>query len=402
MIMRVYLIFGLILLGATGWFIVGSPPPTVQLPPTAGDFARLREEGILPEEEMEENENIEHDIFGVPPEDEAMIEAASEGMDMDMGSMDMGDGTTMDMGDGTTAMNMDMDGDGVMDMAAEDMPATTAMDMGDGTTAMNMDMDGDGVMDMAAEDMPATTAMDMGDGATAMNMDMDGDGVMDMAAEDMADQVMDMAEDAADMADQVMDMAEGVSDMADQVMDMAEGATSMGMDMDMDGDGVMDMASGDMDDGDVEHAEDSEAAEEEAERLMAGQMAGLIIRDDGAFDREIELTMTEWGFSDLDINAKAGERIKFTLRNEGQILHEFMFMGMAQMQGVNYRARRADWNLLEHEALYEKSLMLPGDEVTFVAEVVRPGAWMFMCMLPYHMQMGMMGQLSTDGMAMAM
>ena len=338
MIMRLYLIFGLILLGATGWFIVGSPPPTVQLPPTAGDFARLREEGILPEEEMEENENIEHDIFGVPPEDEAMIEAASEGMDMDMGSMDMGDGTTMDMGDG----------------------------------------------------------------ATAMNMDMDGDGVMDMAAEDMADQVMDMAEDAADMADQVMDMAEGVSDMADQVMDMAEGATSMAMDMDMDGDGVMDMASGDMDDGDVEHAEDSEAAEEEAERLMAGQMAGLIIRDDGAFDREIELTMTEWGFSDLDINAKAGERIKFTLRNEGQILHEFMFMGMAQMQGVNYRARRADWNLLEHEALYEKSLMLPGDEITFVAEVVRPGAWMFMCMLPYHMQMGMMGQLSTDGMAMAM
>ena len=354
MIMRLYLIFGLILLGATGWFIVGSPPPTVQLPPTAGDFARLREEGILPEEEMAENENIEHDIFGVPPEDEAMIEAASEGMDMDMGSMDMGDGTTMDMGDAATAMNMDMDGDGVMDMAAEDMPATTEMDMGDG--------------------------------ATAMNMDMDGDGVMDMAAEDMADQVMDMAEDAADMAD--------------QVMDMAEGATSMGMDMD--GDGVMDMASGDMDDGDVEHAEDSEAAEEEAERLMAGQMAGLIIRDDGAFDREIELTMTEWGFSDLDINAKAGERIKFTLRNDGQILHEFMFMGMAQMQGVNYRARRADWSLLEHEALFEQSLMLPGDEITFVAEVVRPGAWMFMCMLPYHMQMGMMGQLSTDGMAMAM
>ena len=77
-------------------------------------------------------------------------------------------------------------------------------------------------------------------------------------------------------------------------------------------------------------------------------------------------------------------------------------MGMAQMQGVNYRARRADWNLLEHEALYEKSLMLPGDEITFVAEVVRPGAWMFMCMLPYHMQMGMMGQMATDGMAMNM
>ena len=331
MIMRLFLIIGLILLGGTGYFIVVQTPPTVQATPAVGEIVRLREEGILPEGIMFENEEIEHDIFGVPPEDEAMIEAAMANMDMDMGGMDMG--------------GMDMGGDGDMDMAAD----------GD------MDMAADGDMDMAAD----------GD----MNMAADGD--MDMAA----DGDMNMAADGG------MDMA------ADGDMNMAADG-----DMDMAADGDMNMAA----DGGMDMAEGGAFDEEEAERLMAGQMAGLIITDEGDFDREIELSMSEWTFSDLEIDAQPGERIRFTLRNDGNIVHEFMFMGMAQMQGVNYRARRADWNLLEHEALYEKSLVLPGEEITFVAEVLAPGAWMFMCMLPYHMQMGMMGQMATEGMAMEM
>ena len=275
MIMRLFLILGLILLGGTGYFIVVQVPPTVQAAPAVGDIERLREEGIIPEGSLVENEEVEHEVFGVPPEDEAMIEAAAQ--NMDMGDMDMGTG-------------------GDMNMATD--------------TAMDMTAGGD--MNMAAD-----TATDMAAG---------GD------------------------------------------MNMAVTAVS----------------------------------EEEADRLMAGQMAGLIVTAEGDYDREIELSMSEWTFSDLSIDAQAGERIRFTLRNDGTILHEFMFMGMAQMQGVNYRAQRADWNLLEHEALFEQSLLLPGEEITFVAEIVRPGVWMFMCMLPYHMQMGMMGQISTPGMAMEM
>ena len=347
MIMRLFLIIGLILLGGTGYFIVVQTPPTVQATPAVGEIVRLREEGILPEGIMFENEEIEHDIFGVPPEDEAMIEAAMANMDMDMGGMDMG--------------GMDMGGDGDMDMAAD----------GD------MDMAADGDMDMAADggmDMAADGDMNM---AADGDMDMAADGDMNMAA----DGDMNMA------ADGDMNMA------ADGDMNMA---ADSGMDMATDGD--MNMAA----DGGMDMAEGGAFDEEEAERLMAGQMAGLIITDEGDFDREIELSMSEWTFSDLEIDAQPGERIRFTLRNDGNIVHEFMFMGMAQMQGVNYRARRADWNLLEHEALYEQSLVLPGEEITFVAEVLAPGAWMFMCMLPYHMQMGMMGQMATEGMAMEM
>ena len=284
MIMRLFLVIGLILLGGTGYFIVVQTPPTVQATPAVGEIVRLREEGLIPNGVMFEDEEVEHDIFGVPPEDEEMIAAAMA--NMDMGDMDMAEGDDMNMAEGGN---------------------------------------------------------------------------------------MNMAEDGN------MNMAEGGN------MNMAEG-------------GNMDMAEG----GDMNMAEGAGSDEEETERLMAGQMAGLLITNGGDFDREIELSMSEWTFSDLALDAQPGERIRFTLRNDGEIVHEFMFMGMAQMQGVNYRARRADWNLLEHEALYEKSLLLPGDEITFVAEVLRPGAWMFMCMLPYHMQMGMMGQLATEGMAMEM
>jgi len=327
MILRYFLLFGIVLLGATGWFIVGAQPPAVQIPPAIGEVTRLQEKGLLPTGELFENEEVEHDIFGVPEEDEEMLEAAMEAM---------GDMPGMDMGTDGEAMNMGTD-EGTMDMATDE-----------GTMDMATD---EGTMDMATDD-------------GAMDMATD-DGAMDMATDEGA---MDMATD------------EGTMDMATD-----EGAMDMGTD-----EGAMDAPH------------DGEMNEEEEEAAMAQRMAGLMISNDGAFDREISLSMSEWTFSDLEIDAKQGERIKFTLRNDGAVLHEFMFMTMVQMQAVSYRAKRADWSLFEHEALFEKSLLMPGQEITFVAEITKPGAWMFMCMLPYHMQMGMMGQMATPGAAMEM
>jgi uncharacterized cupredoxin-like copper-binding protein len=129
---------------------------------------------------------------------------------------------------------------------------------------------------------------------------------------------------------------------------------------------------------------------------------GLLISDVGGFDREIDLKMTEWSFSEMNIEVSMGERIRFNVVNDGEILHEFMVMEMTAMQAVSYRATRADWSLLEHEALYEKALVLPDGQFSFVMEVQADGVWMFMCMLPYHMEMGMMGQIATAGMAMDM
>ena len=317
MVLRFFLLFGVVLLSATGYFIVVQKPPNVQAAPAEAEYERLAAAGILPTGNLSENEEVEHDVFNVPPMDEMMLEQAMEDM-ANMPGMNM---AGMDMSEDGGAMDMDMDGDGVPDMNSSDMGMTMADDD-----------------DAAAADSMA--GMDMSEDGGAMDMDMDGDGVPDMNSSDMG-----------------MTMADGE-------------ATAL--------------------------------SEEEQEQREVQQMSGLIIDPEGAFDREITLTMSEWSFSDLSVEAKPGERIRFTLRNDGTVLHEFMFMGMAQMQAVSYRNDWADWSLLEHEALYEKSLLLPGQEITFVAEVAKPGAWMFMCMLPYHMQMGMMGQIATPGMAMQM
>ena len=383
MIMRTFLFLGLLLLGGTAYFVVGRTPPTVQAAPFMSNVTMLQEEGLLPVGPLAEDEEVEHDVFEVPPQDEVMLEAAIANMDMsgmDMGNMDMGTPAATDMGD------MAVDTPAEPDMGNMDMGTPAATDMGD------MAADTPAEPDMGNMDMGTPAATDMGDMAadTPAEPDM---GNMDMgtpAATDMGDMAADTPAEP-DMGN--MDMGTpAATDMGDMAAD-----TPAEPDM-----GNMDMGTPDATDMGDMAVDDGEISEEETERLMAGQMAGLIITDDGPFDREISLSMSEWTFSDLDIEAQPGERIRFTLRNDGQTLHEFMFMSMAGMQGVNYRARRADWSLLEHVALYEKSLMLPGEEITFVAEVLRPGGWMFMCMLPYHMQMGMMGQIATPGMAMDM
>jgi uncharacterized cupredoxin-like copper-binding protein len=127
--------------------------------------------------------------------------------------------------------------------------------------------------------------------------------------------------------------------------------------------------------------------------VMPAKMAGMA-------GRTIEIEMREWGFSPPNITVKAGEVIHFKVRNRGNMPHEFMFMPPAGMTAVNYRLERADWSLTEHEASFERALVLPGDGFETVVKIAQPGTWMFMCMFPYHMQLGMMGMMMTEGATM--
>ena len=278
---RVFVLAGIVGGLAIAYVSIFMLGPIAQLAPPETLLTGYRALGAVPQSvNLAEDESVEHDIFGVPEEDEVQLAIAMEALG-DMGDMNMG-------GDGAA-----------MDMGADD---NAAMDMeGDGTAA-----------DMAADDNAA--------------MDMEGDG------------------------------------------------TATAMDM----------------------------TEEEAPHTEGEAAGGLLIANEENFDREINLKMTEWGFSDMNIAVTKGETIRFNVVNDGEILHEFMIMEMAAMQAVGYRVNRADWSLLEHEALYEKSLVLPEGTFSFTVEIQENGAWMFMCMLPYHMEMGMMGQMATEGMAMDM
>ncbi len=198
-----------------------------------------------------------------------------------------------------------------------------------------------------------------------------------------------------------MDMSGGDSGTMDMATSTTEMTNSDGTTMNM-GDAATTMTNSDgttMNMGDAATAMNMSPSNAAMGDMSEG---GIMVMEDGEFDREIVLTMTEWGFSDMSIDVKVGERIKFTVKNGGQIPHEFMFMNGPLMAAANYRATRADWSLFEHEALFEKPLVLPGGDFEFVVTVTEAGSWMFMCMLPYHMQMGMMGQMSTPGAAMQM
>jgi uncharacterized cupredoxin-like copper-binding protein len=289
---RLFVLIGIVGGAAITYLATYGVGPEAQLPPAVSQLDKFRAAGLIPEANaVTENEELEHGIFDVPPEDEVQLEQA------------LANAPAMDMGGG--AMDMGATGSGTMDMS------------GTGGTTTEMPAAESGAMEMPSAE------------SGTMEMPAAENGTMEMAGTES-----------------------GAMEKEHDEMEMAEG--------------------------------------------------GLLISEDGAFDREIVLTMSEWMFSNMQIDVKMGERIKFTVRNGGKIPHEFMFMTMPAMAAINYRAIRADWSLLEHEALYEQSLVLPGGDFSLVVQVQQPGSWMFMCMLPYHMQMGMMGQMATPGMAMDM
>ncbi len=117
-------------------------------------------------------------------------------------------------------------------------------------------------------------------------------------------------------------------------------------------------------------------------------------------DRTIEVEMREWGYTPDHVMVEPGEVIRLKVKNAGALPHEFMLMDGVGMQAVDYRIERADWNLLEHEAIYEVPIVMPGRSFEMVAKVHRSGMWMYMCMFPYHMEQGMMGMFMTAGVSM--
>lgn len=139
----------------------------------------------------------------------------------------------------------------------------------------------------------------------------------------------------------------------------------------------------------------------ESEGGHGGGGEGLAIVKPGSameIGRTVEIRMTEWGYAPASITVKEGEVVRLAVVNAGSTPHEFMLMTGPAMNAVGYRANRADWNLTEHEAIYEQPLIMPGDRFELVVKIEKPGMWMFMCMFPYHMQLGMMGGIATEGM----
>jgi uncharacterized cupredoxin-like copper-binding protein len=368
MIIRVWLIAGFLLL-AVAWGLVVplSPPPAQDSPGTTVE--RYRAERLLPQPgELRMSSDIGHEVFEVPPEDaEHAGDPPAEGHAMP----GMAPGMTMGAaGEHSEGMAMEMPtteahGEAAETMAME-MPKAEAHGEAAETMAMEMpkaEAHGEAAEIMAME-MPKAEAH--GEAAEIMAMEMPKAEGHGEATEGMATE-MPKAEahgEAGEGMAMEMPKAEehGEAGGHEMAMEMPEAGGHSGV-----GYGL---------------------------RVLPGHMA------QGMIDRSVEITMAEWGFGPGNLTVKPGEVVRLVVRNDGKLPHEFMLMPQQQMNAVNYRLERADWNLLEHEAVFERSAILPGDSFEVVVRFEQPGMWMYMCMFPYHMQFGMMGMIMTEGMQM--
>ena len=279
--------------------------------------------------------------------------------------------------------------------------AQTYRDMGylpaSGTTVMSSVI-GHGVFEVPASDKLAMAA-----GMEGMKMATDGKMPMDSMAEMNATGKMPM-DSMAEMnatgkmpMDSMTEMDHAEKMPMDSMAEMnATGKMPMDSMAEINHDQEVSKASSE------NHGDETMSMKEEGEETEAGHSGGdgltIVKSADAKIDRTIEIGMSDWGYDIENAMVMKGETIRLVISNNGNTPHEFMLMSMAGMKAINYRLRRADWNLLEHEALFEVPVMMPGDTVEAVIKIEESGMWMFMCMFPYHMQMGMMSMMMTPDM----
>ena len=224
-----------------------------------------------------------------------------------------------------------------------------------------------------------------------MAEEMEGMEGMEMGSDD--DMPMDSNAEMNSSGDMPMDsMAE--MDHADEPKEMESMAN-----MQHDEDAGNDKPEGHGDEAMTMKAEEGDHDEEESEAGHSGGEGLEIVKSANAkIDKTIEIAMDDWGYNLDHAMVMKGQTVRLVVTNNGNTPHEFMLMSMAGMEAIKYRLQRADWNLLEHEALFEVPVMMPGDTVEAVIKIEDSGMWMFMCMFPYHMQMGMMSMMMTPDM----
>lgn len=135
-----------------------------------------------------------------------------------------------------------------------------------------------------------------------------------------------------------------------------------------------------------------------------------------AATRTIEVTMIDNEYKPASIEVKPGETIKFVVKNEGQLVHEFN-IGTAEMHMAHQKEMQmmVDHGVLEadkinHEAAKKMQesmghgmhkepnsvLLEPGKSGTIVWTFPKGGTLEFACNVPGHYGAGMVGKVAVS------
>ncbi len=97
-------------------------------------------------------------------------------------------------------------------------------------------------------------------------------------------------------------------------------------------------------------------------------------------------------FTPDSLAIKQGETIKFVIRNSGRTMHEFVLGTMKELQ--EHAELMKKHPSMEHDEPY-MAHVAPGKTETIVWQFTRTGAFHFGCLLPGHLEAGMVGKINV-------
>jgi uncharacterized cupredoxin-like copper-binding protein len=117
--------------------------------------------------------------------------------------------------------------------------------------------------------------------------------------------------------------------------------------------------------------------------------------DAKAARRSITITMTDtMRFSPDKLQIRQGETIKFTIKNKGKMLHEFVIGTKKELN--EHAALMLKFPNMEHDEPYMAHVP-PGKTGTIVWTFNKAGNFDFACLIAGHYQAGMVGTIAVLG-----
>ena len=134
-------------------------------------------------------------------------------------------------------------------------------------------------------------------------------------------------------------------------------------------------------------------SKQQAEEVVKEQKAWGTAGDSDQVDRTIEVSMTDqMRFTPDRIEVKLGETIRFVLRNQGGMLHEFVLGTKQDLD--EHAAMMLKFPGMQHDEPYMAHVG-PGKREEIVWTFNRAGEFDFACLIAGHYQAGMVGKIKV-------
>jgi len=128
--------------------------------------------------------------------------------------------------------------------------------------------------------------------------------------------------------------------------------------------------------------------------VVREQKAWGIAGEARSVKRTIEVGMTDdMRFSPARIDVKRGETVRFVLKNNGKLMHEFVIGTKQELD--EHAALMVKFPNMEHDEPY-MAHVAPGKTGEIVWNFNRAGAFDFACLIAGHYQAGMIGRIEVS------